>query len=69
MRSTERAGVAALPARADRVASLPRAPRGAALVAIGVAALVAAAGDAIAVTLVDDAGHSFDLARPPRRIV
>jgi len=69
MRSTERAGVAALPARADRVASLPRAPRGAALVAIGVAALVAAAGDAISVTLVDDAGHSFDLARPPRRIV
>jgi len=57
-------------ASAARVASLPTfAARIACLIAIGVGALFAAAGDAIAITIVDDAGHSFELARSPRRVV
>jgi iron complex transport system substrate-binding protein len=60
VRPTRLAGVASLPARAVRFA---------ALVAIGLSALFAAAAEAIAITMIDDAGHAFDLARPPRRIV
>ena len=43
--------------------------RVAVFVAIALAVLFAAAPDAVALTIVDDAGHRFDLARPPQRIV
>ena len=56
--------------RADRIASRrATAARVARVVAIALAALFAATADAIAITMVDDAGRSFELARPPRRIV
>ena len=51
------------------VPSARRSRRFAALAAVGSVAALLAAADAVALTVVDDAGHAFVLERPPQRVV
>ena len=51
------------------VPSARRSRRFAALAAVGSVAALLAAADAVALTVVDDAGHTFVLERPPQRVV